>query len=176
MDSFLVWIFVTLCENQQYMSIKLLQIPLKLYEHRGSYWRKKPPWTISEETFPVPVPRTTAASKIGNGVIPLLWQLRCHCNPDPNKFSSLSNTIVVGIFPNLCFHMASFRCYDNSDVMATLIITNFHNLIQLLWQVSKSLFMATQFMLRLGRYWPWKTVTSHLNRLQQYGRECRNET
>ena len=31
--------------------------------------------------------------------------------------------------------MASFRCYDNSDVTATLIMTNFHlYLIQLLWQ------------------------------------------
>ena len=31
--------------------------------------------------------------------------------------------------------MASFLCYDNSDVIATLIITNFHlYLIQLLWQ------------------------------------------
>ena len=30
--------------------------------------------------------------------------------------------------------MASFRCYDNSDVIATLIITNFHlYLIQLWW-------------------------------------------
>ena len=31
--------------------------------------------------------------------------------------------------------MASFLCYDNSDVIATLIIKNFHlYLIQLLWQ------------------------------------------
>ena len=31
--------------------------------------------------------------------------------------------------------MASFRCYDNSEVIATLITTNFHlYLIQLLWQ------------------------------------------
>ena len=31
--------------------------------------------------------------------------------------------------------MASFLCYDNSDVNATLIITHFHlYLIQLLWQ------------------------------------------
>ena len=31
--------------------------------------------------------------------------------------------------------MASFRCYDNSDVIATLITTNFHlYLIQLWWQ------------------------------------------
>ena len=31
--------------------------------------------------------------------------------------------------------IASFRCYDNSDAVATLIMTNFHlYLIQLLWQ------------------------------------------
>ena len=40
--------------------------------------------------------------KIGNSVISLLWQLRSRCNPDHNKFSSLSNTTVVAIFPNLC--------------------------------------------------------------------------
>ena len=50
------------------------------------WWRRKLPWTILEEEFPVP--KTTAASKIGNGVISLLWQLRCHCNSDHNKFSS----------------------------------------------------------------------------------------
>ena len=27
---------------------------------------------------------------------------RCHCNPDHNKFSSLSNTTVVAIFPKHC--------------------------------------------------------------------------
>ena len=32
--------------------------------------------------------------------------------------------------------MASFRCYDNSDVIATLITTNFHlYLMQLWWQI-----------------------------------------
>ena len=55
------------------------------------------------------MPRNTAASKIGNGVISLLWQLRCHCNPDHNKFSSLSNTTVVSIFPNLCLWRRSLR-------------------------------------------------------------------
>ena len=55
---------------------------------------------IFEEQFPVP--RYTAASKIGNSVISLLWQLRCRCNPDHNKFSFLSNTTVVAIIPNLC--------------------------------------------------------------------------
>ena len=81
------------------ISITLLQISLKLHEHRGCYWRKKLPWTILEEQFLVP--RYTAASKIGNSVISLVWQLRCRCNPDHNKFSSLSNTTVVAIFPKL---------------------------------------------------------------------------
>ena len=73
---------------------------LKLHEHWGGYWRKKLPWMILEEQFPVP--RNTAASKIGNSVISLLWQLRCHCNPDHNKFHLFSNTTVVAIFPTLC--------------------------------------------------------------------------
>ena len=50
-----------------------------------------------------PVPRYTAVGKIGNNsVILLLRQLRCHCNHDHNKFSSLSNTTVVAIYPKLC--------------------------------------------------------------------------
>ena len=45
---------------------------------------------------------------MGNCVISMQWQLRCHCNPYHKKpFSSLSNqercnTTVVAIFPNLC--------------------------------------------------------------------------
>ena len=97
---FLPYFFLTVKILSQNISITLLQISLKLHEHRGGYWRKKLPWTILEEQFPVP--RYTAASKIGNSVISLLWQLRCRCNPDKNKFSSLSNTTVVVIFPNLC--------------------------------------------------------------------------
>ena len=86
--------------SSQNIWITLLQISLKLYEHRGRYWRKKLQWTILEEQFPVP--RYTAASKIGNSVISLLWQLQCRCNRDHNKFSSLSNTTGVAIFPKLC--------------------------------------------------------------------------
>ena len=93
-------VFLTLKTSSQNISITLLQISLKLHEHRGRYWRKNLPWTILEEQFPVP--RYTATSKIGNSVISLLWQLRCRCNPDHNKFSSLSNTTVVVIFPKLC--------------------------------------------------------------------------
>ena len=93
-------VFLTIKTLSQNLSITLLQISPKLHENRGGYWRKKLPWTILEEQFPVPT--YTAASKIGKGVISLLWQLRCLCNPDGNKFLSLSNTTVVVIFPNLC--------------------------------------------------------------------------
>ena len=86
--------------SSQSISTTLLQILLKLHEHGGDYRRKKLPWTILEEQFPVP--RNTPVRKIGNSVISLLCQLRRHCNPDHNKFSSLSTTIVVAIFPN-CF-------------------------------------------------------------------------
>ena len=98
-------VFLAIKTLSQNISITLLQISLKLHEHRGGYWRKKLPWTILEEQFPVP--RYTAASKIGNSVISLLWQLRCRCNPDHNKFSSLSNTTVVAGFPNLCLRRRS---------------------------------------------------------------------
>ena len=93
-------VFLTIKTLSQDISIMLLQISLKLREHRGCYWRKKLPWMIFEERFLVP--RYTAASKIANSVISLLWQLRCRCNPDHNKFSSLSNTTVMAIFPKLC--------------------------------------------------------------------------
>ena len=84
----------------KYLDNALTDFAYNFYEHRGHYWRKKLLWTILEEQFPVPW--NTAASKIGNSVISLLWQLRCHCNPDHNKFSSSSNTTVVAIIPNLC--------------------------------------------------------------------------
>ena len=93
-------IFYRICNHKNFFPKYLDKISLKLYERRGGYWRKKLTWRILEEQFPVP--RNTAASKIGNGVISLLWQLRCHCNPDHNKFSSLSYTTVVPIFPYLC--------------------------------------------------------------------------
>ena len=62
--------------------------------------------------------------------------------------------------------MASFRCYDNSDVIAFLIMTNFHlYLIKLWWQFFQMFVYGDVVMLRIGRYWPWKTVTvsSHLH-------------
>ena len=88
-------VFLTIKTLFQNISTTLWQIL-----HQGRYWRKKLQWTILEGQFAVT--RNTAASKIGNNVISLLWQLRCHCNPDHNKLSSLSNTTVVAIFPKLC--------------------------------------------------------------------------
>ena len=102
-QTIILCIFYCVSNNKNFSQnilITLLQILLKLHEHRGCYWRKKLPWMIFEEQ--IPVPRYTAASKIGNSVISLLWQLRCHCNLDHNKFSSLSHTTEVAIFPNLC--------------------------------------------------------------------------
>ena len=102
-------VFLTTKSLSQNISITLLQISLKLHKHRGGYWKKKLQWTILEEQFPVP--RNTAVSKIGNGVISLLCQLRCHCNPDHNKVSSLSKTTVLLISPNLCKWRRSSRSH-----------------------------------------------------------------
>ena len=64
-------VFLTIKTSSQNISITLLQIPLKLHEQWGGYWRKSSRERFFEEQFPVP--RNTAASKIGNGVISLLW-------------------------------------------------------------------------------------------------------
>ena len=98
-------IFLTTKSLSQNFSITLWQISLKLHEHWGDYWRKKLPWMILEEQFPVSI--NNSVSKIGNSIISLLWQLQCHCNSDHNKFSSLSNTSAVTIFPTLCLWQRS---------------------------------------------------------------------
>ena len=54
------------------------------------------------------MPRNIAPSKIGNGVISLLWQIPCHCIPDHDKFSCLPNKTVVAIFPNVCLWRRSY--------------------------------------------------------------------
>ena len=36
-------VFLTIKTSSQNISITLLQIPLKLHEHRGGFWRKKLP-------------------------------------------------------------------------------------------------------------------------------------
>ena len=66
--------------------------------------------------------------------------------------------------------MAWFRCYDNSDVIATLIMTNFH----LLWWRFFQMFVYGDVVDAQTWYWPWKTVSSHLHTpvrpmLLQYG-------
>ena len=63
-------VFLTIKTSSQNISITLLQISLKLHEHRGGYCGKKLQLTILEEQFPMP--RNTVASKIGNDVISLL--------------------------------------------------------------------------------------------------------
>ena len=115
-------VFLIIKTSSQNISITLLKIPLKSHEHRGCYWRKKLPWKILEKRFPVP--RNTAAHKIGNGIIPLLWQLRCHWNP----------------------YITSFHLY----------------LIQLCSPPAIFFFfIATEFILKRRRYWPWITAPSH---------------
>ena len=64
--------------------------------------------------------------------------------------------------------MASFGCYDNSDAIATRIITNFHlYLIQLWWQFFQMFVygVVVYAQKKLHRYWPWKTVSSHFHML-----------
>ena len=46
--------------------------------------------------------RKIAASMIDKGVILLLCQLQCHCNPIIINFHLLSVTTVVAIFSNVC--------------------------------------------------------------------------
>ena len=94
-------VFLTTKSLSQNISITLVQISLKLHEHRGGYLRKKLPWIILEEQFPVS--RNTSVSKRVNSVISLLWQFRCHCNPEHKRFSSLSNTTVVAIFSKFVY-------------------------------------------------------------------------
>ena len=87
--------YLTTNTSSQNIFKKLSYILLKPHEHRGSHWWRKLPWNY--------IGLKQVVSKIGNGVVPLLWLLQCHCNPgDHNKFSSLSNTILVVICPNLC--------------------------------------------------------------------------
>ena len=118
--------FITIKPSSQNISIVLLQISPKLNERWGGYWRKRLPWMILEEQFPVL--RNTAKSK---------------------KVK------------------AAFRCYDNSNVIATLIITNFHlYLIQLCWQFFQIFVYGNLVYAKTWGYFPWKTVSSHLNILR----------
>ena len=105
-------VFLTIKTSSRNIPISCRSIPLKLRTNVAEAigGGNSFPWTILEEQFPVQ--RNSAASKIGKGVILFLWQLRCHCNPDHNKFSSLFNTFyVMAIFPNLCLWWR--RLYSN---------------------------------------------------------------
>ena len=65
--------------------------------------------------------------------------------------------------------IASFRCYDNSDVIATLIITNCHlYLIQLWWPFFQIFVYDDVVYAQTWEVLTLKTVSSHLNRLFYY--------
>ena len=93
-----------------FLAIKTLSqnIPITLLQSVLTSRTSRP---LSEEKAPTNdfIVRNNAASIISNGVISLLWQLWCHCNSDHNKVSSLSNTTVVSIFPNLCLWRRSLH-------------------------------------------------------------------
>ena len=60
--------------------------------------------------------------------------------------------------------MASLRCYDNCDVIETLIVTSFHlYLIQLCSPpaIFQIFVYSKEFILKRRRYWPWITAPSH---------------
>ena len=84
-------------DAQKQLARTPLKISLKSHEHRCCYHWKKLPWMILENSSQCRkiLPKNTAARKIGNVVIPLLWQLRFHWNPHQNKSSSLYNTTVL---------------------------------------------------------------------------------
>ena len=69
--------------------------------------------------------------------------------------------------------MASFRCYDNSDVIATLVMTNFHLNTTVVAIVIQMLVYGDVVYAQTW-YWPWKTVSGRLHMpgrpmLLQYG-------
>ena len=60
--------------------------------------------------------------------------------------------------------MASFRCYDNSDVIATLIMTIFHlYLIQLWWQFFQMFVYGDVVYAQTWQVLTLKTVSSHFH-------------
>ena len=97
------------------------------------------------------MPRNTAASKIGNGVISLLWQLRCHCDRDYNQFSSLSNTTVVSIFPNPCLWRRSLRSNLEGIDLEELYRATLkqHGTAKKTWHMTQSIF-SSNFYWKIG--------------------------
>ena len=106
-------IFHCISDHKNFIRKYLNRFRLKLHENRDGYWRKKLPLTILEEQFPVPT-----------GGSSLLWRRQCHCNPDHNKFSSLSNTTMVAIFSNLC------SCYGDLIYAQTWEVLTLKNCIE----------------------------------------------
>ena len=102
-------VFLTIKTSSQNISITLLQISLKLLRTSRRLLEERAPVNDFGRTVPS-AKKYCAASKTGNGVILLIWQLRCHPNSNHNKFSSLSNTTVVAIIPNLYLWRRSLCC------------------------------------------------------------------
>ena len=102
-DFSVLTVFLTIKTSSQNFAITL-----KLHEHRGDRIGEK---SSLERFCKVPSAENYCWSKIGlNGVISLLW-LRCHCNTDHDKFSS-----VVAIFLNVCL----WRSNLHSNLVLTL--------------------------------------------------------
>ena len=80
--------------------------------------------------------RTVPGEKymIGNGVISLLWELRCHCNPDHSKFISLFNTTVASIFPNLCLWRLSL-CSNLGGTDPEKTVSSHLNAKRRIWKI-----------------------------------------
>ena len=80
-------------------------------------------WTPRTYESPCELVRQSEAKpKQGNSVISLLWQLRCHCNLNHNKFLSLSHTTLVAISPNLC--LWRYSLCSNLEVLTKLLRRN----------------------------------------------------
>ena len=88
-----------------------LKVLLKLHEHRGNRIGEK---SSCERFCKVPLAENHCWSKIGNGVISLLWQP--HVIATQMMTNSHLNTTVVAIFPNVCLWRRSL-C---SDLVLTL--------------------------------------------------------
>ena len=84
-------VLITIKTSFQNISITLLQISAKLTNIEAAIGAK----TFRERFWNSSQCREMMLKS--TGVISLLWQLRCHCNPDHKKFSS-SSTTVVAIF------------------------------------------------------------------------------
>ena len=104
-------VFLIIKASFQNILITLLRLCLNFTNIEATVLEKKSP---CERFGKVPRAENLCWSKIGNGVISLPWQLRCHCNPMTTNFHL--NTTVVAIFPNVCL----WRRRLCSDLVLTL--------------------------------------------------------